>query len=145
MDISIATEEEHYENRVALTPAAVHDLVISGHNVFIESGAGKGAGFSDDEYLAVGAKVVYSKDEAFIRGQILLKIFPPTLDEYKLMPDELIIFSSLHLVVAGEAGLKMILDKKITAIGFEVIEDASGRLPILASMSELAGQMSKAF
>jgi len=142
MDISIATEEEHYENRVALTPAAVHDLVISGHNVFIETGAGTGAGFSDDEYLAVGAKIVYSKDEAFLRGKILLKIFPPTLEEYRLMPDEQIIFSSLHLVVAGETGLNTILEKKITAIGFEVIEDNTGRLPILASMSELAGQMS---
>jgi len=142
MDISIATEEEHYENRVALTPAAVHDLVISGHNVFIESGAGTGAGFSDEEYLAVGAKIVYSKDEAFLRGEMLLKIFPPTLEEYRLMPDGQIIFSSLHLVVAGEAGLNTILEKKITAIGFEVIEDNAGRLPILASMSELAGQMS---
>jgi alanine dehydrogenase len=142
MDISIATEEEHYENRVALTPAAVHDLVISGHNIFVESGAGKGAGFSDEEFLAVGAKIVYSKDEAFMRGKILLKIFPPTLDEYNMMPDELIIFSSLHLVVAGETGLNTILDKKITAIGFEVIEDKDGRLPVLASMSELAGQMS---
>jgi len=142
MDISIATEEHHYENRVALTPAAVHDLVISGHNVFIESGAGTGAGFSDDEYLAVGGKVVYSKDEAFLRGKMLLKIFPPTLDEYNLMPDEQIIFSSLHLVVSGEAGLNTILDKRITAIGFEVIEDQFGRLPVLAAMSELAGQMS---
>ncbi|UCE65764.1 MAG: alanine dehydrogenase [Candidatus Zixiibacteriota bacterium] len=142
MDISIATEEHHYENRVALTPAAVHDLVISGHDVFIESGAGAGAGFSDEEYLAVGGKIVYSKDEAFLRGKILLKIFPPTLEEYRLMPDEQIIFSSLHLVVAGEAGLNTILEKKITAIGFEVIEDKNGRLPILASMSELAGQMS---
>lgn len=142
MDISIATEEEHYENRVALTPAAVQCLVISGHNVFIESGAGTGAGFSDEEYLAVGAKIVYSKDEAFLRGEILLKIFPPTLEEYRLMPDKQIIFSSLHLVVAGETGLNTILEKKITAIGFEVIEDVNGRLPILASMSELAGQMS---
>lgn len=142
MDISIATEEHHYENRVALTPAAVHDLVVSGHNVFIESGAGTGAGFSDEEYLAVGGKVVYSKDEAFLRGKMLLKIFPPTLDEYNLMPDEQIIFSSLHLVVSGETGLNTILDKRIAAIGFEVIEDQFGRLPVLASMSELAGQMS---
>jgi alanine dehydrogenase len=120
----------------------VHDLVISGHNVFIESGAGTGAGFSDDEYLAVGGKVVYSKDEAFLRGKMLLKIFPPTLDEYNLMPNEQIIFSSLHLVVSGEAGLNTILEKRIAAIGFEVIENNIGRLPVLASMSELAGQMS---
>jgi alanine dehydrogenase len=142
MDISIALDEEHYENRVALTPAGVHDLVISGHNVFIESGAGRGAGFTDEEYLSVGGRVVYSKDEAFTRGEILLKIFPPTLEEYGLMRERQTIFSSLHLVVGGAAALNLILEKKITAIGFEVIEDSSGRLPILAAMSELAGQMS---
>ncbi len=142
MDISIATEEHHYENRVALTPAGVHSLVISGHNVFIESGAGTGAGFTDEEYLSVGAKIVYSKDEAFMRGRILLKIFPPTQEEYELMTDEQIIFSSLHLVAAGKAGLDILLEKKMTAIGFEVIENDKGDLPLLTPMSELAGQMS---
>ena len=140
MDISIATEEHHYENRVALTPAGVHSLVICGHNVYVESGAGTGAGFSDDMYLDVGGKIVYSKDEAFMRGNILLKIFPPTLDEYKLLSNDQIVFSFLHLVAAHEEGIKILLDRGITAIGLEVVEDETGNLPVLTPMSVLAGQ-----
>ncbi len=142
MDISIAAEEYHYENRVALTPAAVKSLFRFGHNVFIETGAGKGAGFSDDMFRDVGARIVFSKDEAFMRGKILLKIFPPTAEEYKLLTENQIIFSFLHLVAAHKEGLDTLLAKKITAVGLEVIEDQSGRLPVLTPMSELAGQMS---
>jgi alanine dehydrogenase len=141
MDITIVKEEHHYENRVALNPTGALALVRHGHNVFVESGAGMGAGFTDEQYSDVGAKVVYSKDEAFMRGEMLLKIFPPTLEEYALMPDEQIIFSSLHLVAAGKEGLQMIIDKKLTGLGLEVIRDQKGSLPLLSPMSELAGQM----
>jgi alanine dehydrogenase len=141
MDISIAKDEYPYENRVALTPAAVKSLVRSEHNVYIETGAGIGAGFSDEMFRDVGAKIVFSKDEAYMRGKILLKIFPPTLDEYKLLTRNQIIFSFLHLAAAHEEGLKILLEKETTAIGLEVIEDNTGNLPVLTPMSELAGQM----
>lgn len=141
MDISIAKDEYPYENRVALTPAAVKSLVRSEHNVYIETGAGIGAGFSDEMFRDVGAKIVFSKDEAYMRGKILLKIFPPTLDEYKLLTRNQIIFSFLHLAAAHEEGLKILLEKETTAIGLEVIEDKMGNLPVLTPMSELAGQM----
>jgi alanine dehydrogenase len=141
MDISIAKDEYPYENRVALTPAAVKSLVRSEHNVYIETGAGIGAGFSDEMFRDVGAKIVFSKDEAYMRGKILLKIFPPTLDEYKLLTRNQIIFSFLHLAAAHEEGLKILLQKETTAIGLEVIEDKMGNLPVLTPMSELAGQM----
>jgi alanine dehydrogenase len=141
MDISIAKEEQHYENRVALTPAGVQSLVTDGHAVFIETGAGTGAGFTDEHYLDVGARVVYSKDEAFMRGNIVLKIFPPTLDEYGLLSADQTIISFLHLVAAKKKGLEILLEKKINAIGLEVVEDSRGNLPVLMPMSELAGQM----
>jgi alanine dehydrogenase len=90
----------------------------------------------------IGAKIVFSKEEAVKRCKLLLKIFPPTLDEYQLLVDDQIIFSFLHLAAAYEDGIKILRDRNITAIGMEVIEDASGSLPVLIPMSELAGQMS---
>ncbi len=141
MDISIAREEYHYENRVALTPAAVKSLVTGGHDVFVETNAGSGAGFADDQYLNVGGRIVYSKDEAFMRGNIVLKIFPPTLEEYQLLSGEQTIISFQHLVTARKEGLEILLEKRINAIGLEVIEDSHGNLPVLIPMSELAGQM----
>ena len=141
MDISIAREESLYENRVALTPAAVRSLVREGHNIYIETGAGSNAGFSDDNFMEVGAKIVFSKDEAFKRGKMVLKIFPPNLNEYKMLTEDQIIFSFLYLVASSEEGIKILLERNITAVGMEVIEDAEGHLPILTPMSELAGQM----
>jgi alanine dehydrogenase len=141
MNISIAREESLYENRVALTPAGVRSLIRAGHNVFVESGAGLAAGFTDEMFIEVGGRIVFSKDEAFKRGNLVMKIFPPSLDEYRLLIDDQILFSFLHLVAAREEGLRILLERKITAIGMEVIEDKNGNLPILTPMSELAGQM----
>jgi alanine dehydrogenase len=141
MDISIAREESLYENRVALTPAAVRSLVRDGHNIYIETGAGKNSGFSDNNFMEVGAKIVFSKDEAFKRGKMVLKIFPPNLSEYRLLNEDQIIFSFLHLVASSEEGIKILLERNITAVGMEVIEDVHGHLTILTPMSELAGQM----
>ncbi len=141
MNISIAREEHHLENRAALTPAAVNLLARAGHHVYIQSGAGKGAGFSDSRYSDAGGKIVFSKDEAFKRCDILLKVFPPTLDEYNLLNDDQIIMSALHLVSTHADVINVLIEKRITAIGFEVIEDQYGSLPVLTPMSELAGQM----
>jgi alanine dehydrogenase len=141
MDISIAREITFKENRVALTPAAVGSLVHAGHNVYIETSAGKAAGFSDEMFMGVGAKIVFSKEEAFKRCQMLVKIFPPTLEEYGLLGENQIIFSYLHLVAAQENGIKILRDHNVIAIGMEFIEDAHGNLPILIPVSELAGQM----
>jgi len=141
MDISIARDESLNENRVALTPGAVRSLVRAGHNVYLQSGAGANAGFSDDKYIEVGAKIVFSKDEAFKRGQMLVKVFPPTVDEYRLLNDNQIVFSYLYLVTAHEDGLAILRERNIIAIGMENIEDAHGNLPVLTPMSELAGQM----
>ena len=142
MNISVVREEHHNENRIALTPAAAQTLVAAGHTVYVESGAGMGAGFPDEMFSEVGAKIAYSKEEAFKRGEILLKVFPPTPDECALLPDNQTIFSFLHLAASSEQCVKIFLDRKITAIGLEVIEDEKGNLPVLTPMSELAGQMS---
>ena len=141
MDIGIAKEGHHLENRVALTPAGAKALINAGHNVYLEQGAGEISGFIDDDYLNVGAKLVYSSEEIFIRSKLLLKVAPPTLEECQIMPDEQIVLTAFHAAVAPEENLKLLLEKKIAAIGIEIIEDDEGGLPIVVPMSELAGQM----
>ena len=141
MDISIAREESLNENRVALTPGAVRSLVRAGHNIYIQTGAGNNAGFSDEKYIEVGAKIVFSKDEAYKRGQMLVKVFPPTNEEFKLLNENQVVFSYLYLVTAHEEGLAVLRERNILAIGMENIEDSNANLPILTPMSELAGQM----
>jgi len=142
MEIGIAKEGHHLENRVALTPAGVKTLVNAGHTAYLEQGAGEISGFADVDYLNVGAKLVYSQEEIFLRSRLLLKVAPPTIDECKMMPDEQIVLTAFHLAVAPEEGLKILLEKKITAVGYEIIEDDEGNLPVVVPMSELAGQMS---
>ncbi|HBC45696.1 MAG TPA: alanine dehydrogenase, partial [candidate division Zixibacteria bacterium] len=108
MDISIAKEVSLNENRVALTPAAVRTLVRFGHNVNIETNAGVAAGFTDEMFSNVGAKIVFSKDEAFKRCKLLLKIFPPSLEEFQLLTENQIVFSYLYLAAAREEGINIL-------------------------------------
>lgn len=141
MEIGIPKESRHLENRVALTPGAARALISAGHNVYLEQGAGEISGFSDQEYMQVGVRLVYSIEEIFYRAKMVLMVSPPSTEEYRLMQEEQIVLSSFHLAVAAPENIKMLLEKRVTAIGFEVIEDDEGQLPILVPMSELAGQM----
>lgn len=142
MDIGIAKEGHHLENRVALTPAGVQTLINAEHTVYIEQGAGEVSGFVDEDYTNVGAKLVYSPEEIFLRSKILLKVAPPTIKECKMMPENQVILSAFHAAVAPEEILKILIEKKITTVGYEIIEDDEGNLPVLVPMSELAGQLS---
>jgi len=142
MDIGIAKEGHHLENRVALTPAGARALISAGHSVYIEQDAGTTSGFTDDDYLEVGSKLVYSTEEIFLRSKILLKVAPPTLDECRMMPNKQIVLTAFHAAVAPEENLKLWLEKKIATVGYEIIEDEEGGLPVTVPMSELAGQMS---
>jgi alanine dehydrogenase len=141
MDIGIAKEGHHLENRVALTPAGVKALINAGHTVYLEQGAGEVSGFRDEDYLNVGGKLVYSEEEIFLRSKLLLKVAPPTAHEYEMMPEEQIVLTAFHLAVAPETSIKYLLEKKITSVGYEIIEDGDGNLPVVVPMSELAGQM----
>lgn len=141
MDIGIAKEGHHLENRVALTPAGAKTLINAGHTVYLEQGAGEVSGFNDDDYLQVGVKLVYSEEEIFLRSRLLLKVAPPTVEECRMMPEEQIVLTAFHLAVAPVESLKLLLKKKITSVGYEIIEDDEGNLPVVVPMSELAGQM----
>jgi len=141
MRIGIPTETRWEEKRIVLAPAGVDSLIRSGHTVYIQSGAGTTSHFSDEEYREVGATIVYSKEEAFGRAEMIVKVSPLTEEEADLLVDNQILFSFLLLTMAKKNILEKLLQKKITAIGYELIEKDS-RLPILHSMSEIAGPLS---
>ncbi len=141
MRIGILKETHFEEKRVALTPAGVKLLVDNGHQVFIEKDAGLQSRFTNDEYEKVGAKIVYSAEESINRAELVVKVAPFTEDEAQKLNPEQIVFSFLHLFMRRKV-LEIFLEKKITSIGFELVEDEDGNLPILGVMSEIAGQMS---
>jgi alanine dehydrogenase len=142
MNIGILKEDPRHERRVVLTPAGVQALVSAGNEVFIERDAGNASHFSNEEYQAVGAKIVYTSDEVYGRSAILLKISSPTEEDCKRLVEFQTLFSFLHLAVAKTKVMELLLSKHICALGYELIEDTLGDLPILQVMSEIAGQMS---
>lgn len=140
MRIGIPKEKTLEERRVALAPAGVDNLVRQGHVVLIESGAGEGSHFPNTEYTELGAQIVHSSEEIFQQVDCILKVNPISLDEANMMKDGQIIFSFLHLAVSDKRVIETLNQKKITAIGYELIENDYG-LPVLQSMSEIAGQL----
>ncbi len=142
MTIGVLKEDFKKEGRVALIPAAVKALISRGHSVFVQSEAGTGSRFHDEDYVKEGAGIVYTEDEIFGRSDIVLKIAPPIRSDYEKMQEGQIIFSAFNLAIAHPENVKILLDKKITAIGYEVIQEDDGSLPILLPMSEIAGQLS---
>ena len=140
MRIGIPKETVREEKRIALAPAGVDSLVKAGHTIFIESGAGIESHFSDDEYRSLGANIVYTAEEVYQRSELIAKIAPLTEEEVDMMQDEQIIFSFLHLAVSRRNILDKLLQKKITAIGYELIEK-DDQYPVQQSMSEIAGQL----
>ena len=142
MNIGILKEDPNHERRVVLTPAGVQALVGAGNQLFIERDAGNASHFSNEEYAALGAKIVYTSDEVFGRSELLLKISPPTESDCQRLVDHQTLFTFLHLAVARTKVMEMLLRKRICAVGYELIEDVHGDLPILQVMSEIAGHMS---
>jgi alanine dehydrogenase len=140
MRIGIPKETAHEEKRVALAPAGVDSLIRAGHTVYIQSGAGEGSHFSDEDFRSTGALIVYNCEEVYQRTEMVIKVAPLTEEEAMLLQENQILFSSLHLVIGKRNILDILLAKNVTAIGYELIEEGD-RLPILHSMSEIAGQM----
>jgi len=131
------------EKRVGLTPAGVKDLTALGTEVFVETKAGEGAGYCDNEYVEAGAKIAYQKEEVYRRADILLKIARPVKKEtWDFLTDNQVLMGFLSLPVAPKEFIKVLVDKKIAAIGYEVIETEDRELPILKPMSQIAGSMS---
>lgn len=141
MRIGIPKEKLKEEKRVGLAPAGVDTLVRSGHIVYFESGAGEGSHFSDDDYAKVGANIVFSAEEVIKRSELITKVQPLDEKEAELLLEDQILFTFLHLAVSKKSILENLVNKNITAIGYELIED-SHSLPVLHAMSEIAGPLS---
>ena len=140
MRISVPTEVKNNEYRVALTPAGVHDLVLAGHEVFVQSGAGSGSSMPDQEYVEAGAVLLDDAAEVWDRAELLLKVKEPIESEYRHFRDDLVLFTYLHLAADRPLTDRLLADR-VTAIAYETVQLASGGLPLLAPMSEVAGRL----
>ncbi|MEA3288277.1 MAG: alanine dehydrogenase [Candidatus Marinimicrobia bacterium] len=141
MNFGILHESRLNEKRVCVTPNGAKSLIKRGHTVFVESGAGDASGFSDQHYLERGAQLVFDHEELYGRSDVLLKVLPVTAESLECMQQGQTVFSFQHLSVSSEQVFKGLIDKKITLVGMEIMEEADGSRPILTIMSELAGQM----
>ena len=142
LNIGIPKEISFQENRVALVPDAVSLLVNNGHQIIVETNAGKASNFLDHDYSEAGATIVYSPDEVYKNSEIILKVAPPSLEEIELMRPKQILISSLQLTVQPESVVKNLMNKKITAIAFDLLKDEEGIYSVIRSMSEIAGSAS---
>ncbi len=139
MQVGVPREIKDNENRVGLTPEGVAALVARGHEVVIETDAGAGCGFADAEYQSAGARIADAADAW--RADLVIKVKEPLESEYGYLGPR-ILFTYLHLAGVTETLTRALLDAGTTAIAYETVEDADGRLPLLAPMSAVAGSMS---
>src|SRR6202045_1711478 len=140
MKIGVTKEIKQQEHRVALLPSVVYQLVRIGHEVFVEHGAGTGAGFPDDEYAQAGAQLLDDHAAIFEYGDLIVKVKEPLPSEYRLLRPGQVLFTYLHLAANKELTTALI-DSGVTAIAYETVEVNRG-LPLLEPMSEIAGRMS---
>src|SRR5438309_9910033 len=140
MIIGVPKEIKEQEQRVALLPSAANQLTRRGHAVLVEISAGLGSGYSDEEYIKAGAKMVDATKDVFARADMIVKVKEPLPAEFPLLRKGQILFTYLHLA-ASKALTEALLKSGVTAIAYETIQ-FNNRLPLLEPMSEIAGRMS---
>jgi alanine dehydrogenase len=139
--VGVPKEIKDMEGRVSMQPDGVAELVHNGHEVLVQAGAGKGAGFSDEEYEEAGGRVVEEPDEVFESSDLIVKVKEPVPEEYDRFREGQQLFTYLHL--AADKGLtEFLMERKINSIAYETVESSDGSLPLLTPMSEVAGRMS---
>ncbi|MDH4057316.1 MAG: alanine dehydrogenase [Cyclobacteriaceae bacterium] len=136
--IGLPREVSLQENRITLTPDAVALLVNNGHEIWVETKAGMGSKFSDQQYSEAGAKIAFSPEEVY-KADVILKIEPPTLEEIEWMHPGQTLISAIQLGHLKSDYVQALLKKKVIALAFEFIEDKVGGMPIIRAMSEIAG------
>lgn len=139
MRIGVPKEIKNNENRVAMAPAGVLTLITAGHEVFVETGAGIGSGFIDEQYQEAGAHIVSTAKEAWSQ-EMVMKVKEPLPEEYDYFYEGLILFTYLHLA-AEPALTKALIDNKVVGIAYETVQLENRSLPLLTPMSEVAGRM----
>jgi alanine dehydrogenase len=140
MKIGVPKELKNHEYRVAITPAGVHELVRSGHQVLIEQDAGTGSSIPDPDFVAAGAQMLPTADDVWRAGELILKVKEPVSEEYHRLRKDQVLFTYLHLA-ASKPCTDALLAAGTTAIAYETVQLADGSLPLLAPMSEVAGRM----
>jgi len=140
MIIAIPKEVKNNEYRVALPPSGVRELTRRQHTVLVETNAGDGSGFSDDEYAQAGATIVPTADETWARADMVVKVKEPLPTEYGYLHEKLILFTYLHLA-ADEALCRAMMNSGVTGLAYETVQMPNGHLPLLQPMSEVAGRM----
>jgi alanine dehydrogenase len=142
MNIGIMKERFPQERRVSLTPGGVKTLVGFGATVYVERNAGTQSHFTDQEYQEAGATIVYSPEELILRSDVISKIAPPSLEEISILREGQTLFAAYHLAISKRQIIEKLLEKQVTAIAHELIENAQGDLPVVQTMGEIAGQLS---
>jgi alanine dehydrogenase len=141
MKVGIPTEVKNNENRVAATPAGVHELVRRGHQVLVQEGAGRGSSITDADYVEAGATIVATADEVWAAADLLLKVKEPIAEEYPRMRAGQTLFTYLHLA-ASRPCTDALVASGTTAIAYETVQLPNRQLPLLQPMSEVAGRLS---
>jgi alanine dehydrogenase len=141
MDFGVPLERHRTEHRVGITPRGVRLLVDLGHRVFVETGAGEAARYPDAAYRDAGAEVAFRREEIFRRCHVVVGVSAPTMEEIALTSEGQIVMAFWHLAIQPKGLVAEMNSRRLTAIGYEQIEEENGHRPILTAMSELAGQM----
>jgi alanine dehydrogenase len=123
---------------VALVPESVALLVSNGHEVVVETNAGKASNFQDHDYSEAGARIVYGPEDVF-KSEIILKVAPPSSAEMEMMPGKQTLVSAIHLPIQTAENFKILSNKKITAIAWDYIKDETDIFPVVRAMGEIAG------
>ncbi|MFO0506250.1 MAG: alanine dehydrogenase, partial [Chryseotalea sp.] len=140
MIIGVPKEIKNNENRVALTPAGAQELIKRGHTVYVETNAGVGSGFSNDEYTKAGATLLSTAKEIFIKAEMIMKVKEPIEQEYSLIKKDQLVFTYFHFA-SYEPLTKAMIASGAVCLAYETVERIDGSLPLLIPMSEVAGRM----
>jgi alanine dehydrogenase len=140
MHIGVPKEIKTNENRVALVPAGAEALVAHGHTVSVEHSAGEGSGFEDEAYAAAGARIVPAADEVWAKAELVMKVKEPIEVEWPRMRKGQVMYTYFHFA-AAEGLTRAVIESGAVAVAYETVQLASGELPLLTPMSEVAGRM----
>ncbi|WP_138475955.1 alanine dehydrogenase [Dyadobacter bucti] len=140
MIIGVPKEIKNNENRVAVTPAGVTEFLKYGHSVYVQTEAGKGSGFTDEQYAAAGATILSAIEEVYAIAEMIIKVKEPIESEYGLIKENQLLFTYFHFA-SSEALTHAMIERKAVCLAYETVERADRSLPLLVPMSEVAGRM----
>lgn len=141
MIVGLPKEIKNNENRVALTPAGVSELIKNGHTVYVQASAGAGSGFPDEDYLLAGAQILPTIEDVYGIAEMIVKVKEPIDSEYPLIKKDQLLFTYFHFA-SHEPLTKAMMESGAVCLAYETVEKADRSLPLLIPMSEVAGRMS---